>query len=137
MPLTQAHYEEVGLFVGSDKFELSIEPYLKVEQLLRVFTMRVDGKLVGYCVFLVVPHSYYPSTIWAKQECLYVHPKHRGRRAAKFLIWCDEKLRKDGVDVVYRGVNVKNDYSAILERMGYESIERCYMRKLGLNQNGG
>jgi L-amino acid N-acyltransferase YncA len=97
---------------------------------LVVFTARADQKLVGYMYAHVFRHLQFSSTTWAVQDVLFVHKEHRGVGAVKFLKFIDESLKSAGVDYVLRQVHKNNDYSRTLERLGYEFVEKAYMRRL-------
>lgn len=129
--LTRANHAETGVLSAQD-FDPDTKRYLTLEQqgLTRLFTMRLGSQLIGYAVFLVVPHLHYPKLLWAMQDVLYVSPDHRGPGAVKFILWTDEELKADGVQVIYRHVSERNDYSRTLLRMGYAPCERSYLKRL-------
>lgn len=97
--------------------------------ILSLFTVRIFGALIGYALFVVSIHLHYSDTIWALQDVLYVKPEHRGRTAIRFIRWQDDELAADGVDLCYRHVSERNDYSRTLLRMGYELGERGYIKR--------
>ena len=129
--LTRAHQAEVGV-LGVEDFELDKDRYLQMEDLnvLRAYTAREGGELVGYAVFFITPHHHYARSLWATQDCIYFKPEHRGVNAYEFIEFTDEELRREGVEVVGRGVTKHKDYSGLLKNIGYEAIETNYVRKL-------
>ena len=131
LPLMAAHREEVGV-LDANVFDPKLETYQKLDAagVLWCFTARVDGRLVGYSLLTVSPHLHYPLTVWANQDALFMLPKYRGMKAIWFVNWIDAELAADGIDFVCRGVTEKNDYSRSLTTLGYEQIERVYMRRL-------
>lgn len=129
--LMQAHYKEVGI-LPIDLFHPDRDRYVKMDEygLTKLFTMRVSGRLSGYCLFLLVQHLHCPSTVWAQQDALYVRPEFRGERAMQFIIWQDMQLRHERVDIVRRQVTDRHDYARTLESIGYRRVDGGHMRIL-------
>lgn len=135
--LSLLNNDETGAFPSSE-FKPNKEYHLSIEEIgiARTYTVRRDGALVGYCVFLVMPHVLYPERVSAHQHFLFIRKDCRGVTAVKFLKWVDEELEKIGAHIVCRVVSKNSkavDYSRTLERMGYTDIEHNYMKVL----NGG
>lgn len=129
--LVGRNYAEAGhAIVG--KFEPDIEAYLRMENqgIAELWTARHDGKLVGYAMYLVVPHFQYKGKVWAMQDVLYVLPQYRGRTSIRMIVLADEVHKSQGVDVSYRHVSKWVDYSRTLERLGYTEAERGFMKVL-------
>jgi L-amino acid N-acyltransferase YncA len=128
--LTQANHGETGV-LDEGPFDPQAESYVNLDTtgLLRLFTMRDEGVLVGYQVFIVSPHLHYPSMLWASQDVVYVAPRCRGRAAVRFMRWVDEQLKNEGAHVILRHVSRKLDFHRTLERMGYYEQEVAYVRR--------
>src|SRR3990167_601081 len=87
------------------------------------------GGLRGFSIMVVRPSSLFRARI-ANQDLLWLVPEFRGRSVgARFLGWCDEQLRQDGVEVIYRHTRLVKDFGGLLERMGYEEIDRSFGRR--------
>jgi len=129
--LTRANNEETGAIQGAE-FAPDKERYLETERLgfIVSFTLRLAGRLVGYCLMFVSNHLHYPSTVWAVQDTLFVSKSYRGLGAVKFIKWIDSQLKGMSINVVIRQVSSKLDYSRTLERMGYGAIETGFIRRL-------
>lgn len=130
-PLIRANHAETGV-LDEREFAPDFDRYqhLEASGIARLFTIRDGMKLVGYAVFLVVPHLHYPDLQWALQDVLFVLPEHRGPRAIRFIRWTDEELKADGAHIVYRHVSKGRDYSRTLERLGYTAAETSFIRRL-------
>lgn len=130
-PLMLAHHREVGP-LPQERFRPDRAFYDNLERagVLMVFTMRAESKLVGYGTFVVLPlHPFYPQSTWARQDCLYVAPAHRGPMASEFLRWQDDAIRERYPDVeIIRHVTPKKDYSPLLEALGYRPMEWAWIR---------
>ena len=78
-----------------------------------IFTARVDGKLVGYIIFIVTPRHMHYDHRWAKDDTIWIHPDHRNIGIATGLFDCFEAdLKKDGPIVIQ-----------IETREGHEALE--------------
>lgn len=132
-----AHYKDIAL-------EPDWEQYLKLEELglLRVYTAREESeeqtergenytteKLRGYAVFLVRHNPHYKSSLQANQDILFVDPEHRGL-GGQFILWCDEQLKAEGVQVVYQHVKAEHNFGRMLERFGYKLVDLIFARRL-------
>ncbi len=130
-PLLRSHYEEIS----HDK-SIPLDPdwtaYLAAEAAgkLLIFTARTTARdLVGYAVFFVGPHPHYKSTTFAVQDILFVRPDHRGT-GGRLVIWADQALTDYGVDRVVHHVKVAHDFSPMLERLGYELMDKIMVKNL-------
>lgn len=132
-PLLSLHWREIAHY---DDIALNpdVERYLGLEQadVLRVFTARAGGALVGYACFFVSCNGHYSDSLQALQDILYVDPGWRCSTIGLRLIRaCDEALRVEGVQLVLQHVKEAHPALAvILERMGYERIDVIYGRRL-------
>jgi hypothetical protein len=130
--LAELHNKEIGGVLENVSVKIPKELYKNLDQsgLLKTFCVRKDGKLMGYNVFTSMNHPQY-NVLSAQHDSMYLHPSVRsGFNAVKFLRWCDEMLKNDGVVFVTQNVTVKKDFSSILKRIGYEPHETIYIKKL-------
>lgn len=119
-----AHYPDIPLAPDW-------ETYCKAEAIgaLRVYVARAESAPVGYAIFFVRPHLHYKTSIQAQQDVLFVAKEHRGF-GAKFLQWCDEQLRAEGVQVILHHVKAAHDFGPLLKRLGYELVDLVYARRV-------
>lgn len=129
-PLFEKHWDEISHFK-----DIPLEPdydlYVKMDGLgmVRVYTARENGVLIGYSVYLIRPNLHYKSSLQANQDVIYIRPERRGF-GSKFIAWCDEKLREEKVQIVTHHVKEAHDFSPVLKRMGYELVDKLYCRRL-------
>jgi hypothetical protein len=124
-----AHYQDIPL-------DPNLEGYMAANEAggLRVYTARDnEGVLVGYAVFIVRRNLHYSSSLQAIQDILYIAPTRRGL-GGYFIHWCDDRLKEEGVQVVYHHVKEAHNFGALMERLGYELVDHIYARRL--DQNG-
>jgi GNAT superfamily N-acetyltransferase len=129
--LTKKHYLEIAHYQDIP-LDLDHEAYLALERNgnLRVFTARdEDGALVGYAIFFLRMTMHYKSSLQAVQDILYIDKEHRGF-GKKFIEWCDCALAGERVQVVYHHVKCAHDFSPMLERLGYQQIDKIFGKRL-------
>jgi hypothetical protein len=135
--LTEAHYAEVAhhpeIPPGMDEAK-----YRQAEKLgiLRIYTVRVLGKLVGYEVFTVGHSWHYKTSFQARMDTVFIHPDYRlGATGYRFLKWCMSQLELEGVEISYQHDKIlpggRLDLGPLFRRMGYEEIYRVYWRRHG------
>lgn len=130
LPLVHKHYEEIAHFK-----DIPLDPdiilYQQFEEsgLIRVFTIRKMGILIGYSLYFFRPNPHYKMSLQAVQDVIFIEKEHRGI-GSKFIAWCDEKLHSEGVQVVYHHVKVQHNFGPLLERQGYELIDLVYGKRL-------
>lgn len=129
-PLFEKHWEEIGEYKDIP-LNPDFEAYKKLDEIgmMRVYTAREDGVLVGYCVFFVNPNLHYKNTTQALQDVMFIKKERRGF-GKKFMEWSDEQLRGEGVDVIHRYMSTDNNFGVLLERIGYEFKALIYSRRL-------
>lgn len=132
LPLWKEHYDEIALYK-----DIPLSPDLKVygaaefADILRIFTARQEGKLIGYEVFLVHNHPHYSTCRSANQDILFLSKDlRRGFMGYRFIKWADEMLKEDGVQVVFQHVKVSHDFSPLLKRLGYVEHDILYSKRL-------
>jgi GNAT superfamily N-acetyltransferase len=132
MPLLEKHWEEIA----HDKtIPLDID-WVKYAAMwksgaMTICTARDDTKLVGYSVFFTHTHMHYKGHKFALQDILFVDPESRNSRIGIQLIkFSEEILKLNGVHVVLHHMKVAHDFSPIMERLGYDFMEKIYSKRL-------
>lgn len=122
-----AHYQDIQLSVD-------VTAYCRIEAAggLRVYTARIDGVIVGYALFVVAMNPHYSSSKQAKQDVLYVAPEYRQKMLGYRLIqYCEDELRKEGVQAVYHHSKVSHpELANLLRGMGYETVDLVHAKRL-------
>lgn len=128
--LSELHYDEVAPY---DDIPLNVAWWrlLKLEGagVLKFYAMKKGVELIGYAMFTVGPSIEYSESVQASLTNIFIHPDHRGY-GGKFILWCDEQLKKCNVQVVYHHVKSKNDYGVLLKRLGYDIMNIEYSKRL-------
>ena len=130
-PLLELHWREIAHYQ-----DILLEPdwaaYFRAEELglARFYTARDDqGYLIGYIVFFLRFNIHYKSSLQASQDILFIHPERRGF-GAKFIAWCDDQLKLEGVQAVYHHVKQAHNFGPLLERLGYSLVDLIYAKRL-------
>jgi GNAT superfamily N-acetyltransferase len=132
-PLILHHWHEVEDAYGFGKPDINYEQYKKLDEagVMHVVTARKGGKLIGYCVSIVMPHMHYQTRMMAMNDGLFVLPQHRkGSVGTWLIVYAENELRNYGIDVFFCHVKIAHDFGHLLERLGYECIEKNYMKVL-------
>lgn len=139
----EEQFKEVGVHAEALTFDPDYELYKQGSLAGRCifFTAKVDDKTVGYSVWWIGPHNYYRGHIIAISDLIYMDHEYRGKCmidgedssvAAHFIRWCEEELyAKHGADMISIGMNVKKDFSRMLEQLGYEKTAIVCSKYLG------
>jgi hypothetical protein len=125
IPLLMEHYLEVAHF-RDIPFDPDYDLFLNAQAAgsVRTYTVRSEGKLVGYSVFFVRQNPHYKQSKQALQDVIYLDPSMRGGTGAKFIMYCEEQLKAEGVEVVYHHIKAKFEHHKDLyAKLGYEVID--------------
>jgi len=130
-PLFKAHYQEIEKFQ-----DIPLEPNYsqyksaRNQKILKIFTAREHGVVIGYSFFFVLNSPHYKNSRQAVQDLVFVYKHSRkGFVGIRFIKWCDKQLRKDGVQVIFRQVTPQNNFGKILMRQGYQLHEALYAKR--------
>lgn len=131
IPLISKHYVEIAHYQDI-RLKPDFDTYQKLSDagILKVFTARKEKKLIGYAFFFVKTNMHYSESLQALQDILFVDKEYRGTTGARLIKFCDEELKKKGVQVVYHHVKKAHNFGRMLERLGYEEIDIVYGKRL-------
>lgn len=128
LPLLVEHHAETA-----DEMYGPLDPDLAVykSEAMRIYTARQSGDLVGYQIFVVSLHPHSRKSIQASQDILYLKPKERkGLNGYRFMKWCCDQLKMEGVEMVHQHIPARNSFGKILERMGFRLEDLVYSKRL-------
>jgi GNAT superfamily N-acetyltransferase len=130
LPLLAQHWVEVSN-ERDFPFLPDAEFYCKADEsgLLRSFTVRDKARtLIGYAVYFVTVHQHHKQIRWAQQDGIFIRKDRRGF-GSRFISWCDDQLKQEGVRLISRHVKAGHDFSPALKRLGYEIDDIIYVRR--------
>lgn len=124
-------YADYGLNIDHHAYEAMDDAGV-----LRMFTARIDGKLVGYCSMIVRRHPHLMGSLQALEDVLYVAKEQRvGLFGINFIRLVDAALKEEGVQEVARCTQIPHEDSTpthgrLLERLGYYEKSVSYAKRL-------
>lgn len=134
LPLARAHWREVRCDHHDADANLDHDKLVGADEagVFALITARQDGELIGYAAFWIAHHPQNAGSLEASADALYLRPDRRqGRNGIELIKFADEALRAMGVRAVHHSVRHNSrDFGPVLERLGYQSTETIYARKL-------
>lgn len=131
MPLMHKHWAEVAYC--ADPFDPDTDAYLALERagLLRLFTVRDDGWLVGYVCYILGPAVNQRTKLVANECGMFVLKEARkGRIALRLLDFAEGVLVAEQVREVHYAVPKEHPgLGIILARRGAQHEDSIYVRR--------
>ena len=130
-PLAELEWEESGH--PTEALSIDWDAYYDLEgrSLLKFFTARKDGLLVGYFVVILSGLLTSKGEVIAIYDSVYVHKDYRkstvGKRMFDFVEKC---IKEDGIKRAVASSSKKNPIGNFLTRLGYNEIETKYEKVL-------
>lgn len=133
-PLLERHWNDIA--VNKDKIKLNPDwdAYHSLEQdgMLKIFTAREQGELVGYFVVIVHRNLHYKDHLFASNDVIFLHPDHRkGRTGIKLVQFSEKCLKEDGVSVLAINTKVHKPFDKLMQFLGFSLVERIYSKYIG------
>jgi GNAT superfamily N-acetyltransferase len=132
-PLLEKHWEEIALNKDTIKLNPDWDAYADLEDagILKIFTARFDGNLIGYFVVFVRSHIHYKDNLFAYNDILYLDKDYRkGFTGAKLMKFAEKCLKEDGVSVLVVNTKRHKPFDVLLSWLGYRHIENIYSKVL-------
>ena len=128
LPLFHCHYTELNknkdIVLDPDEASYRV---LESVNILKVYTARLEGILVGYCFFIIMPHLHYKQSLTAQNDILYLHPKVRkGLNGYRFIKYVLTKLKELKPQRIFFHVKASVNFGPMLERLGAKVFETIY-----------
>jgi GNAT superfamily N-acetyltransferase len=133
-PLLEEHWELVALNQGKIKLNPDYEEYARLDAagVLKCFTARKDGALVGYFILLVSKSIHYSDHLFAVNDVIFVKPDSRaGATGYKLIKYAEDYCKDMGVSVLTLNTKVHLPFDKLMLHMGFDLIERIYSKYLG------
>jgi len=127
--LIDLHYKEIALNQSKVKLNPDWDVYRSLEEQgkLKIFTARDEETLVGYFVVVVGVNMHYKDHTFACNDIIFMHKDYRkGFAGIKLIKFAKKCLTEDGVSVLTINTKVHQPFDKLLERLGFNLIERVY-----------
>jgi len=113
-------------------FDINRRLYETIEEAgcLRVYTARIDGKLVGYAAFVVgtAPRRQY--LLEAQQNVVHAEEAVKARVTPALVRHAEKALGAEGVKMVYHSSPMGCRFARLLEILGYKPIAQIHAKRL-------
>lgn len=131
-PLLARHWAEVAPY---PQFELRPDyaRYRAMGPSLCVCTMRDDGRMVGYAIYVIGPNLHYAQVMWSSSDIFWVDPAYR-RSTAGFRLFkfAEARLKARGAQVMHTVCKQTHPEAVrLLERLGHRQIEVGLTKLIG------
>jgi GNAT superfamily N-acetyltransferase len=127
------HWEDVAVNKDVIKLNPDWDAYHNLEDsgALKIFTVRVDEKLVGYFVVILRNHIHYKDHLYAFNDALFLkHDYRKGLTGAKLMKFAEKCLKDDQVSVLVVNTKRHKPFDGLLEWLGYSHVENVYSKYL-------
>lgn len=131
--LCREHWEEIARNRDIVPLSPDYQRYLKLDSMdmLCCSTAREDGKLIGYCINMVMPHMHYSETIWSINDLLFLTKSKRGSFiGAELLKSAMDDMRKRNVKIFHMHAKIQHDIKPLMKRLDFTAIETIYEKVL-------
>lgn len=132
--LLELHWELIALNKDKIKLNPNWAEYVNLDEagILKLFTARQNGNLVGYFAVTVSTSMHYQDHKFAINDVVFIHPDHRnGSAGYKLIKYAEEQLTQMGVSLMIINTKIHQPFDKLLERMGFKQIERIYSKYIG------
>ena len=133
LPLIEEHWKEIALNKDVIKLNPDWDAYGAYDYIgsLRVYTARQDGQLMGYFVVLVSKSLHYKDHTLANNDIIFLRKQAReGMTGVKLIKYAIKCLETEGVSKIHINTKIHQPFDVILERLGFDCIERIYSKCL-------
>lgn len=130
-PLLEEHWELVALNKGKIKLNPNWKEYARLDAagVLRIFTARDEGQLVGYFVLFISQSVHYQDHLFATNDVIFVLPdKRAGATGYKLVKHAEDYCRDSGVSLMTINTKVHLPFDSLMVGMGFDLIERIYAK---------
>ena len=134
LPLLEDYWHEAELFSKEKELNPNHNYYLQLEQtdMVAVFTVRVEERLVGFAVVVSSPAVESTGAYDGVIDLVYIHPDFRkGAAGLKLMRYIEDVLTGLNFRSLKAGSSTKKDISVLLERRGFSPIETIFEKMLG------
>jgi len=131
-PMLEKHWKEVEAFQEDIKFKPDYEKYYALDyaDILHIYTARDEDELIGYAIYMVVPHLHHRDKLYANNDMIFIQEPYRKSLVGRDLVVYAEKDLKENVevDVIMIAMKAHKPFQNLLEKQGYELLEYNYAK---------
>ncbi|MDE2096654.1 MAG: GNAT family N-acetyltransferase [Patescibacteria group bacterium] len=132
-PMLPAHWAELAVHK-----DIPLDPdfdfYKKADEigLLEIMTVRKDGVLIGYALWVVKRHPHYKAHSWAINDIIWLRPDHRRENiGSSFIAFWEAEFRRKNVSVVHVETKIASTaLMFLLMKNGYQATSAGVEKRL-------
>lgn len=127
------NYDETGQLQDTVPLDVDWDGMFNYEAhgSLLSFALRIDGKMIGYAIFLLTPTLHARSTMHAISDVIFIAKEYRqGLVGLKFIEYCEAYAKQCGAKVSHLIMKADPRLARILERTNHRIFEVTYMKVL-------
>lgn len=128
-PLLDKHWAETEPNQDTIKLDPDWKHYSALDSagILRIFTARNNGDLVGYCVVMISKSIHHKDHLFASTDVIYVKPEFRkSTLGADLLKFSEAHCKESGASLMTLNMKVDFPFDGLMQRMGFHLLERVY-----------
>lgn len=128
-PLFQKHWEELALNKDTRPLDPDYASYIMLSglQIVRVFTVRLDKKIVGYSIWFINKHMHYQTWLYALSDVYWLDPDQRKTGVSyDFFFKIEDWLKSIGVKSILIQDKIEHSHAKFFNQLGYKPIEQNY-----------
>ncbi len=133
--LSFEHWEEAGTFRESVPLAVDWQRRREMERIatFRVMGARIEGELVGYCSWFILPHSQYRMTLTAFNDTIFLAKKWRmGWNGIRLVRDPERDLWRAGIKMIrYEDTPVGATIGELLRKLGYIRVGESHAKIAG------
>ncbi len=132
-PLLEKHWEELANHKDSRPLNPDFEGYINLNKAgaVRIFTARVDDKLVGYICYAISHNLHYKDWKYAVCDVYFVDPNYRKSSiGVEMFVEAEKWLKEMGIQSTTAHVKVTHPHDELFQYLGYTLVERHYEKVL-------
>ena len=129
LPLLDRHWAETEPNQDTILLDPNWQEYalLDAAGILKIFTARLDGDLIGYCVVMMSNSIHHKNHVFAATDVFYVNPEHRKSTCGAELIkYAENHCKENGASLMTLNMKTEFPFDNLMIRMGFNLIERVY-----------
>jgi len=130
-PLLIEHYEEIAAYKEQIELAPDWEKYFDLESsgILKIFTMRDKGELVGYYICMVLPNLHYSKDLYSVNDIVLIKPEYRNQKnGMNLFMYVEKEMRLLGVSVMTMHMKTKLPFDDLCKGLGWDYMERQYTK---------
>ena len=130
-PLLVDHYQEIAMYRDKIAYAPDWKRYEELDKsgILKLVTVRDDGVLVGYYLFMVLPNLHYCEDLYAVNDIVLIKKEYRkGKVGVGLFKYVEDWCKELGVSVMTMHMKTFLPFDSLCEGLEWDYAERLYTK---------